>query len=289
MKVLITGGRGQVAQALAAHAPENLQVVAPARGDLDITDPVAVAAVCEKLSPDIIINAAAFTNVDGAESDATTAQAVNADGARTLAAAAAACGARLLHISTDYVFPGDSCVPYAPDNPAEPLGEYGKSKLSGERAVRKLLPARSVVLRTAWVYSAHGRNFLLTMMRLMREKRRVRVVADQFGTPTSARSLAEALWAFAARPELSGLHHWTDAGTATWYDFAVAIAEEGANLGMLPAGVEVEPIATQDYPTPARRPRFSVLDCRATVAALGTAQVHWRVNLRKVLAELPNA
>jgi dTDP-4-dehydrorhamnose reductase len=289
MKALITGSRGQLAQALVAHVPAGIRVIELARADLDITDLAATRARIEELEPDLIINAAAYTNVDAAESDAATAHAVNAQGAGNLAQAAASSGARLLHISTDYVFPGNSCVPYAPDNPAGPLGEYGKSKLSGELAVRTLLPERSVILRTAWVYSERGRNFLQTMLRLMREKQQVRVVADQFGTPTSARSIAAVLWIMAARPHLSGTYHWTDAGTATWYDFAVAIAEEAANLGMLPAEVEVQAITTQDYPTPARRPRFSVLDCRSTVGATNSAQVHWRVNLRKVLAEMSNA
>jgi dTDP-4-dehydrorhamnose reductase len=151
--------------------------------------------------------------------------------------------------------------------------------------VQEVLGERATILRTAWVYSSRGQNFVLTMLRLMREKRRVRVVADQVGTPTSARSVANALWELVRR-SLRGIHHWTDAGVASWYDFAVAIAEEGSGLGLVPTGVEVIPIATEDYPTAARRPAYSVLDKRVTTEALEIRPVHWRENLRLTLQEI---
>jgi dTDP-4-dehydrorhamnose reductase len=153
--------------------------------------------------------------------------------------------------------------------------------------VLEALPGRALVLRTAWVYAATGRNFLLTMLKLMREKGSVRVVADQIGTPTAAESVARTIWALAERPALHGIYHWTDAGVASWYDFAVAIAEEGLAQGLLPKAAEVVPIATADYPTPAQRPRFSVLDTRSTREAIGGAAPHWRVSLRRVLGEIP--
>jgi len=194
----------------------------------------------------------------------------------------------MIHVSTDYVFSGDGTRPYEPSDPVGPKSAYGRTKLAGERAVAAA-GGDAVVVRTAWVYAAQGKNFMRTMLRLMESKGNVRVVADQIGTPTAAISLAKVLWALADRPDLSGVYHWTDAGVASWYDFAVAIAEEGAAVGLLPATVRVEPITTAEYPTPARRPSFSVLDSRTCVAALGLTPPHWRAALRTELKELKNA
>jgi dTDP-4-dehydrorhamnose reductase len=202
--------------------------------------------------------------------------------------AAAAAGARLLHLSTDFVFDGMASKPYAPDAPTNPQSTYGRTKQAGEEAVRRALPDKSVVLRTAWVYAAEGNNFVRTMLRLMTAKGAVRVVADQIGTPTAAHSLAEVIWALAARPDVSGTYHWTDAGVASWYDFAVAIAEESAVIGLLPAEVRVDAIATEEYPTPAKRPGYSVLDKRSLLAKLSVPARHWRSNLRAVLREISN-
>jgi dTDP-4-dehydrorhamnose reductase len=286
MKVLITGAQGQVGRCLLASAPAGVTAVGLTRADLDVGDPDAVYQAVQQHQPAVIINAAAYTAVDRAESEVEAARRVNGLGPRHLARAAAASGARLLHISTDFVFDGRSGVPYAPDAPTAPLGVYGLTKLEGEQAVRELLPEASVVLRTAWVYAAHGANFLRTMLRVMGEKGQVRVVADQVGSPTSADSLAGVLWGLAQHPEVSGVHHFTDAGVASWYDFAVAIAEEATALGRLPAGVRVAAIATADYPTPARRPAYSVLDKRSLLAALPLDHQHWRVSLRRVLQRL---
>jgi dTDP-4-dehydrorhamnose reductase len=170
-----------------------------------------------------------------------------------------------------------------------PLGVYGASKLAGERRVIEVLGERFLILRTAWVYAATGRNFVRTMLRLMAERDRIQVVADQVGAPTWATSVAEALWGAVQKPEFTGIHHWTDAGVASWYDFAVAIAEEGHGIGLLPRAVEVESIATADYPTPARRPAYSVLDRSSAERALGFKPAHWRANLRKMLKELKDA
>ncbi len=246
----------------------------------------AVQRAVEAQAPAVIINAAAFTAVDRAETEVDAARRVNGLGPRHLARAAAASGARLVHISTDFVFDGHASVPYAPDAPTAPLGIYGQTKLEGEQAVRELLPDAAVIVRTSWVYAAHGANFLRTMLRIMGEKGQVRVVADQIGTPTAADSLAEILWALTQRPDVMGLQHFSDAGVASWYDFAVAIAEEASALGLLPPGVRVSAIGTADYPTPARRPSYSVLDKRALLAALAPEHHHWRVSLRRVLGTL---
>jgi dTDP-4-dehydrorhamnose reductase len=283
--VLITGAGGQVGRALLHTAPATLQVSGVSHGELDIGDAKAVSEYFRLHSPDVVINAAAYTAVDRAESEPDLALRVNGEGPRNLAAAARDSGARLVHISTDFVFDGAGSMPYRPDAPTGPLSVYGVTKLAGEKAVLEVLPERSVLVRTAWVYAADGTNFVRTMLRVMNANRAVRVVADQVGTPTAARGLAETLWKIVAQPQIAGIHHWTDAGVASWYDFAVAIAEEGASLGLVPADVTVAPIATVDYPTPARRPSYSVLD-KTSLTSLGLVPTHWRARLRGVLGEM---
>lgn len=288
MRVLLTGGSGQVGTALRASAPARAQLMSPGHLELDLTDEESIARVITAFGPDLVINAAAFTAVDRAESEPALAFAINAEGPRRLALAVRTSGnCRLLQLSTDYVFDGERPGPHAPAEQTRPLSVYGRSKLAGEQAVQGLLGARAAILRTAWVYAPQGRNFVLTMLRVMSAEGRVRVVADQSGTPTTSASIAAALWALAARPHLSGILHWTDAGTATWYDFAVAIAEEAHALGLLTRPVEVIPITTDEYPSPARRPRNSVLDTRASIEALGIAPRPWRDELRAVLQSLP--
>jgi dTDP-4-dehydrorhamnose reductase len=288
VKVLITGAGGQVGQALVSSAPTHYQLIPCVHADLDVADERAVQACIRSRSPAVIVNAAAYTAVDRAEAEPDQAQRINSDAAFYLARAARAVGARLVHISTDFVFDGRSSVPYRPEATTRPLNRYGLSKRAGERRVLRALPDQSVVLRTSWVYAPRGRNFVATMLRLMREGRAVRVVTDQVGTPTAARSVAEAIWHIIGRPGLRGVHHWTDAGVASWYDFAVAIAEEAPRLGLLPAAGAVEPIPTSAYPTPARRPPFSVLD-KSSLLAHGLIAMHWRTRLRTVLQEFRNA
>jgi dTDP-4-dehydrorhamnose reductase len=289
MKILIAGAAGQVGRALLSCIPQGSSVLGLTRADLDISDANSVEQRARAERPDVIICAGAYTAVDRAESEPELAARINIEGPRNLAQAAHEIGARLVHISTDFVFDGSASIAYRPDSPTNPLSVYGRTKLAGEQAVQSILPDRSVIVRTAWVYAVQGKNFLRTMLRLMESKGHVRVVADQIGTPTAAISLAKVLWALADRPDLSGVYHWTDAGVASWYDFAVAIAEEGAAVGLLPATVRVEPITTAEYPTPARRPSFSVLDSRTCVAALGLTPPHWRAALRTELKELKNA
>lgn len=287
MKVLLTGATGQVGTAVQAHVPPGADLRALSHAELDISDPLAVLAVMSAWQPALIINAAAYTAVDKAEAEPGPAFAINAEGPRHLATAARTVpNCRLIHISTDYVFDGDGRDPYKPEDATHPVGVYGRSKLEGERAVRAILGERSVILRTAWVYAARGRNFLLTMLRVMREHHAARVVADQRGTPTSADSIARAIWAIAERPQLQGVLHWTDAGTATWYDFALAIAEEAHAAGLMAEKAEVTPISTADYPTAARRPANSVLDTREAIAQLGFSPAPWRAELRATLQSL---
>jgi len=281
MKALIVGSEGQLGCGLLACAPHGIEIVAHDYDTLDITDRAAVAATVEAVRPDLIFNAAAYTAVDKAETDIDAAHAVNATAVGLLADAAGAVGARLVHVSTDFVFDGTSGIPYAPDATPNPVGVYGRTKLEGER----LAGDSALIVRTAWVYAPTGGNFVRTMLRLMAERPEVRVVADQIGTPTYAPGLAAALWTLAGKGVV-GLHHYTDAGVASWYDFAVAIQEEGVAAGLLDRAVPVIPIATADFPTPAKRPSYSVLDKTGTFAALDGPAPHWRAQLRTMISEI---
>jgi dTDP-4-dehydrorhamnose reductase len=287
LKVLVTGANGQLARALCTSVPEHIELHAVTRAELDIGDLTRVQHCIATIQPDVIINAAAYTLVDKAETDVAEAERGNVEGPRNLALAARELkSARLIHVSTDFVFDGSCSTPYAPDAVPAPLGVYGRTKLAGEQTVREVLGERALMVRTAWVYDAHGKNFLHTMLRLMQERGAVRVVADQVGTPTCAHSLAAVLWQFALKPELSGVYHWTDAGVASWYDFAVAIAEEAVACGVLPVMPQVTPIASHEFPTPVKRPAYSVLDKSATHAALELKPVHWRQRLREVMSQM---
>jgi dTDP-4-dehydrorhamnose reductase len=246
-----------------------------------------VAAAVARLEPDLIVNAAAFTAVDRAESERETAFAVNRDGAAHLARAGARAGARVIHVSTDYVFDGRSRRPYRPGDPPAPLNAYGASKRAGETAGAAAAPD-ALIVRAGWLYSPHGVNFLTTMLRLMGEGTRLRVVADQIGAPTSAASLAAALWDLAAL-KASGLMHFADAGRASWCEFAVAIGEEAAAAGLFAQAPRVTPISTAERPGPAARPAFSVLDASLTWDRLGRPAPPWRRVLRGVLAEMAAA
>jgi dTDP-4-dehydrorhamnose reductase len=286
-KVLITGAQGQVGSELLATAPGNWEVIPCGSHDLDVTRPDVVDTVIRREQPSVIIHAAAYTDVDRAEREVERAEAINAAGAANVAAAAAAVGARMIYLSTDFVFDGTLGRPYLPGDTARPLGVYGRTKLTGERAV--LEQSGGVVVRTAWVYSAGGRNFVRTMLRQMSTQESVNVVSDQVGTPTWARSLAHALWRAGDQSDLTGILHWTDAGVASWYDFAVAIQEEALAAGLLKQVVEIHPIRTVDLPRPARRPPYSVLDKSTGWAALGGPAAHWRVNLRCLMKSLVHA
>ena len=285
-RALLTGADGQLGLDLLTTAPPSWQVVACPKAALDVTSVEAAREVLRRELPALVINAAAYTAVDAAEADIQAAEAVNVRGAAHVAQAAREIGARVIHVSTDFVFDGRQGHPYAPDDPTNPLCAYGRTKLEGERAVTRYSEGSALIVRTAWVYSSHRKNFALTMLRLMRERQTVSVVSDQVGTPTWARGLAEALWAAAERPEIRGIHHWTDAGVASWYDFAVAIQEEALAIGLLPQTARVTPMRTEDFPTAARRPPYSVLDKTATWKALGRSAPHWRVNLRSMLRGL---
>jgi dTDP-4-dehydrorhamnose reductase len=255
---------------------------------LDITDAAAVDNRVDETRPGVIINAAAYTAVDRAEEEPHRAFAVNRDGVAHLAQAARDSGAALIHVSTDFVFDGTKSRPYLTADKPNPQGAYGASKLAGEVAVREAMGGRALIIRTAWVYSAHGNNFVKTMLRLMNSRDGVRVVDDQIGSPTWACGLARFI-VHAAERGLRGIYHWTDAGTASWYDFAVAIREEALALGLLSRKVPIRPITTEEFPTPAKRPSYSVLDKSASRGICALDAQHWRESLRQMLSELAHA
>ena len=284
MRVLLAGGSGQLGRELQRCKPADVALLALGSQELDLRNSALVAARGSAFRPQGGINAAAYTAVDRAESEQDTAFGVNGQGAANLAQAARTVDAYCLQVSTDFVFDGAQSRPYLRTDHTNPLGVYGASKLAGEQLALTAYPDGVAVVRTAWLYSAFGNNFVTTMLRLMGERDNLRVVADQVGTPTWARGLAEALWQM-CREQPKGIHHWTDAGVAGWYDFAVAIQEEALGCGLLKREIQIIPINTVDYPTPARRPAYSVLDKTETWAALGMTPRHWRQGLRRMLLE----
>jgi dTDP-4-dehydrorhamnose reductase len=290
-KVLITGCGGQLGQALLAALPPGWDSIVTTRASLDLADGDACRDAVLHHRPAWVLNAGAYTAVDRAESEPELALRVNAGAPEAFAQALADTGGRLLQLSTDFVFNGAQGSPYQPEQPRDPLGVYGATKAEGERRAAALLPPeRLCVLRTSWVYGPVGHNFCLTMLRLHRQKAAagdsLAVIADQVGCPTATHTLAEACWRVIERG-VSGLHHWSDAGAASWYDFAVAIGELGVLHGLLPLAAAVRPIGTDDYPTPAKRPSYSLLECRATRSALDLPPRHWREALAEVLARIP--
>lgn len=284
MKALVFGTTGQLGIELARTAPRGTLLLAFGREAADLTHPATCAALVAATDADVVINAAAYTAVDAAETDRETARLVNAAAPGAMAKAAAARALPFLHVSTDYVFDGSGTRPWREDDPTAPLGAYGATKLEGERLVAAA-GGPHVILRTSWVFSAHGRNFVRTMLRLGAERERLSVVDDQRGGPTAASDIAAALWtiarAFAEGRGRSGVFHYAGAPAVTWADFAEAIFAASSR-----ARPEVRRIATADYPTPARRPANSVLDCTRIGAAYGIGQPDWRASLARVIREL---
>jgi dTDP-4-dehydrorhamnose reductase len=286
MKVLITGKSGQLAWELVRLAPQAFEIISVGREQLDISNENQVVDFIDSTKPNLVINAAAYTAVDQAEKDSVTAYAVNELGVKYLAQACQKINARILHISTDFIFDGTNTSPYQTDTKPNPINVYGASKLAGDIELNKVLPEASVIVRTAWVYSANGNNFVKSMLRLMQEKPQLGIIYDQVGTPTWAKGLAQWLWIIAAKPEVTGTYHWTDAGVASWYDFALAIQELGLEKGLLSNAIPVLPIPTSAYPTPAKRPAFSVIDKSSAEEVSGLNTTHWRKQLSSMMDEI---
>jgi dTDP-4-dehydrorhamnose reductase len=287
-RALIFGALGQVGTALQRTAPSSAVVVARDLPDTDVCDRAAVARAIDEAQPDVVINCAAFTKVYDAETQADAALAANGLAPGTIAELSASVGARFIHISTDYVFDGRAHYPYPTDAAAGPINVYGATKLEGERRTFAADPA-SVIVRTAWVHAGAGVNFIKTTVRLLTAGTPMRVVDDQVGTPTRAAHLADALRRIVAQHEIRGMLHFTDAGVASWYDVAVVVAETLKDAGRLAPGASVTPARTAEFPRPARRPAFSVLDKHSSWDAIGVVPPHWRHGVVASTLELLNA
>ncbi|PPA01567.1 dTDP-4-dehydrorhamnose reductase [Pseudomonas sp. MWU12-2312b] len=287
MKILIVGQHGQVSRELQRRLGVVGELIVPGRDQLDLTLPDQIRQQVQHVRPDLIINAAAHTAVDLAESEPQTAFAINAIAPGILAQEALSLDIPLIHYSTDYVFDGTKVGPYNEEDRPNPLGVYGKSKLAGERAITDV-QGKHLILRTSWVYSAHGRNFLLTMQRLMQEKPELRIVADQIGAPTWAGTIAQSTLALIERWQRDeaapwGTYHLSAQGETSWFGFAQAIGEALRKQGKTCA--ELLPIPSSEYPTPATRPLNSRLDCSRLQHEWGVRQPDWRTALHECLAE----
>lgn len=284
MKVLVTGGTGQLGYALAATAPSNVQIIAPNRSVLDLAQLDSITRVLATIKPDAIINAGAYTAVDKAESDELAAYNINGYAVELIAAYAGSAGIPLIHISTDFVFDGESSVPYSVKAKPNPLSVYGKSKYLGECLAMKANP-QSVIVRTGWVYCEHGNNFVKTMISLAQRKIAFGVVNDQLGTPTYAINLATVLWEMLQNNTPGEIYHYADGGVATWYEFAVAIFDEAIKLGLIDSLPDVKAIGAIDYPLPAKRPKYSVLEVGEEGRLLEA--MDWHQALQRMLSNLP--
>jgi len=315
MKILITGQGGQLAWELEQTSPQAFDVIYFSSKELDISNQEIVNKVLYEHKPDVVINAAAYTAVDKAETDQDKAYAVNELGSEYLALACKELKAKLIHVSTDFVFDGTTSIPYQTDDKTNPINVYGASKLAGDIKVNDILGSDAIIIRTAWVYSTNGNNFVKTMLRLMAEKDQLGIVYDQVGTPTWAKGLAKMIWALIGKSNKeanskvqggkeqgesapleplseaslglsSTMLHWTDAGVCSWYDFAIAIQELAIEKGMLDKAIPVRPIPASAYPTPAARPSFSVIDKTSAEELSGVETIHWRKQLSTMMDEL---
>ena len=289
MRVLIAGAKGQVGYELVRLAPKGMELYPLGSNEFDITDKAKVSEVIESVQPDLIINSAAYTAVDKAETEIDLAYAVNATGVENLASECSHQGIPLFHISTDYVFSGDQEKSSSESDIASPINVYGASKLAGESAVKKLCPEH-IIIRTSWVFSVYGQNFVKTMLRLGAERDELSVVADQYGCPTSAASIAQTLWNLVERYKGTGqlpwgTYHYCGATVVSWHQFAEQIFQKGSELGLLTNIPAVKAINQSEYPTPAKRPSWSVLSCEKIQTTFAISQLDWKRELFDVLSE----
>jgi len=285
-KIAVIGKSGQLAWELSQLESEH-QLLFFGRDDIDITNPDSIAQKLEQYDLDGIINASAYTAVDKAESDKESAHLINAQAVKILAEYCKSKQLHFTHISTDYVFDGDKGSPYLPSDDYNPKSVYGVSKMEGEKYIRSIYPENSCIIRTSWVYSSHGNNFVKTMLRLMNEKAELNVIDDQVGSPTQAKGLAQsALYCF--ENKVLGIQHWTDSGVCSWYDFAKEIHKQGLALGLIKKPIAINPIPTTEYPTPAKRPYYSVLSMVATRDDIQVPNLHWAEALNLTLNQLNN-
>jgi dTDP-4-dehydrorhamnose reductase len=287
-RILLLGAAGQVGQAALQSAVAGADIIAPTKAEVDLRRTDELRAYVLDLQPDVVINCAAFTRVDDAERESEAAYLLNAEAPRVLAECAQQTGARFVHVSTDYVFDGSGLPPYATDAATAPQSVYGASKLKGEQLIALANPAAAIV-RTAWVHSGGNANFVATAVRIFQQGKVMHAVDDQVSTPTRALHLAAALWTIAARSQLSGLFHFTDAGTASWYDVAHCVLETMQRDGLREPKTAVVPVSTAEFPRPAQRPRVSILDKHASWKALDIVPQHWRVGVAASTREIIHA
>ncbi len=290
-RILLTGAEGQLGKTLVKHWDNSAlasycTLIGAGRSQLDISDAAQVQQKLEELKPDIIINAAAYTQVDGAESDSSTAFAINEKGVRNLALWARKSGSWLIQVSTDFVFDGTASSPYQESAETRPLSVYGESKLAGELAIRELLPAQGLIIRTSWLYSEYGSNFLKTMLSLMADREELGIVSDQIGSPCSTHSLSNLIFAIIDSDFEQGVLHWCDGAAISWFDFAEEIQQQALHAGLLSNTAKLKEITTEQYPTPAARPAYSVLDRSKALATFNLEASEWKQELALVLAEL---
>ena len=289
MKILVIGKSGQLAWELNQLSSTDHEVVCLGRNDVDIASSSSLTAILITYKAEAVINASAYTAVDQAESDIENAYALNALSVGNIAQACKSLSIPLIHISTDFVFHGDKGSPYLSSDDTNPLGVYGASKAEGEKLITEIYPENSAIIRTSWVYSTHGNNFVKTMLKLMSSKPELGVISDQIGSPTYAKGLAEACILSLTNTvnKLKGIHHYTDTGVASWFDFAVAIQNIGLEFGLLDKKIPIKPITSAQYPTPAQRPHYSVLSKTSLVGELPEVTLlHWQEQLRNMMAEL---
>jgi dTDP-4-dehydrorhamnose reductase len=285
VRVLVTGAKGQLGRELLRRVSGDTVVIGLAREEGDITNPDALASAFESFSPDVVINAAAYTAVDKAETEKDRARAVNATGAGNVGRAAKKAGARVVHVSTDYVFDGRGSIPYPTTAPTNPLNVYGETKRDGEKEILSV-DSSALIVRTGWLYSSLEQSLVGKIVAGLRRGDQLRFVNDRVGGPTSAGDLAEALWECVARPSITGIQHWVNSGTATWYEFASRIRSRSLELGAVSECPPIDAIPGSQYRADAARPNYSVLDATGLWSALGRPARHWHLALDDVIREL---
>ena len=284
MRILIFGRDGQLGKSLKDVQPTEMQAFYSGRSEVDLSNQKKLEAYLKSLKPQIILNTSAYTSVDGAEIESDLAHAINSEAPATMAKYASSENVKILHISTDYVFDGYKKTAYLPYDEKDPKSEYGKSKLGGETALLKYAPKNSMIIRTSWLFSEYGSNFVKTMLDLMSKRAEISVVCDQTGSPTYARAFAEAIWLILIGNRFKpGIHHWTNSGQITWFDFAKRIKELAAKKGIINFPPEILPVRSQDYKTKAVRPAFSVLNCQSLIELLDHQPANWEVSLEEML------
>jgi dTDP-4-dehydrorhamnose reductase len=293
MKVLLTGGSGQVGQEIIKSKPEKIEIINPSRKTLDLSDYRACKKIVEEYTPDWIINCGAYTQVDDAEQNILLSQKINGYAPAAFAEAINKINTNLLHISTDFVFDGNQNFPYKENQKRNPLSQYGASKALGEELIEKRINniEKATILRTSWVLSPIGKNFIFTMLKLHSKNSIIKVVSDQIGCPTSAKELAKVCWRIIElkkKKKLPFILHWSDAGVASWFDIAVAVGELAKEIDINKKDAIVLPINTSEYPTLAQRPKYSLLNTNNTSSLLDINPIHWRKNLRNILIEYKN-